>query len=126
MLFVSMYNPNNSNVFPKVREIYGILQTSKTLSKTFAKHKLIDCKRQPSNLRRLWCSLNFSTNKPTFKITKFRKSCFCCSYIIEGELFKFKNCNKTFILKSHFNCKNPNLGPNLKICWFAVTLIWFH
>ena len=28
--FTSKYNPNNPNVFPKVREIYGNLQTSKT------------------------------------------------------------------------------------------------
>ena len=54
----------------KPRETYGNLQTSKTLDKTFAKHKLIDCKRQPSNLKRLSCSSNFSTNKPTFKTTK--------------------------------------------------------
>ena len=40
-------------MFPKVREIYGNLQTSKTLGKIFANHKLIDCKREPSNLKRL-------------------------------------------------------------------------
>ena len=51
--FISTYNPNNSNVFPKVREIYRNLQTLKTLGKIFSKHKLIDCKRQPSNLKRL-------------------------------------------------------------------------
>ena len=37
----STYNPNKRNVFPKVREIYGNLQTTKTLDKIFAKHKLI-------------------------------------------------------------------------------------
>ena len=43
--FISTYNPNNPNGFPKVREIYGNLQNSKTLGKILAKHKLIDCKR---------------------------------------------------------------------------------
>ena len=86
--FISTFNPNNSNVFPKVREIYGNLQTSKTV---FTKHKLIDCKRQPSNLKRFLCSSNFSINKPTSKTTKCRKSCFCSYYIIEADLFKFKN-----------------------------------
>ena len=107
--FISTYNPNNPNVFPKVREIYRNLQTSKTLGKIFAKHKLIDCKRQPSNLKRLLCSSNFSTNKPTFKTTKCRKSCFCCDYIIEPELFKFKNWHQPFVLKSNFNCETPYL-----------------
>ena len=41
--YISAYNPNKSNMFPKVREIYGNLQTSKTLGITFTKHKLIDC-----------------------------------------------------------------------------------
>ena len=51
--FISTYNPNNPNMFPKVRKIYGNLQTSKTLGKIFANHKLIYCKRKPSNLKRL-------------------------------------------------------------------------
>ena len=107
--FTSTYNPNNPNVFPKIREIYRNLQTSKTLGTIFAKHKSIDCKRQPYNLKRLLCSSNFSSSQPTFKTTKCRKSCICCDYIIESELFKFKNWHQPFILKSNFECKTPNL-----------------
>ena len=29
--------------------------------------------------------------------------------ITEAELFKFKNWHQTFVLKSNFNCKIPNL-----------------
>ena len=105
--FIPTYNPNNSNAFPKVREIYGNLETSKNLGKIFAKHKLIDCKRQPSNLKRLSCSLNFSTNKPTFRTTKFGKRCFCYDYTIELELFETKNWHEPFVLKSNFNGETP-------------------
>ena len=77
LLFISTYNPNNPNVFPKVMKAYRNLQTLKTLGKIFSKQKLIDCKRQPSNLKRLLCSSNFSTNKPTFKTTKCGKSFRC-------------------------------------------------
>ena len=80
--FISTYIPQNPNVFPKVREIYRNLQTSKTLGEILAKHKLIDFKRESSNLKRLLCSSKFLTNKPTFKTTKSRKGCFCCDYII--------------------------------------------
>ena len=60
--FISTHNSNNSNVFPRVREIYGNFQASKILDEIFAKDKVIDCERQPSNLKRpLWFS-NFSTN----------------------------------------------------------------
>ena len=72
-------------------------------------HKLIDCKRQPFNLKRFLCSSNFSANKPTFKTTKCGESCFCCDYIIQAELFKFKNWHQPFVLKSNLNCENPNL-----------------
>ena len=74
---ISTYNPNNSNVIPKVREIYGKLQTSKILGKIFAKYKLIDYKRKPSKLNRFLCSSNFPTNKSTFKTTKCGKIWFC-------------------------------------------------
>ena len=37
---ISTYNPNNPNVFPKVKEIYRNLLTLKTFGKIFAKHKL--------------------------------------------------------------------------------------
>ena len=37
--FISLFYPNNSNVFPKIREIYGNLQTLKTLGKIFTKPK---------------------------------------------------------------------------------------
>ena len=80
--FTSTYDPNNSKDFPKVREMYGNLRTLRNLGKIFAKHRLIDRKRQPSNLKRLLCSSNFSINKPTFKTTKYGKSCFRCDYII--------------------------------------------
>ena len=51
--FISTYNPNNPNVFPKIREIHRNLQSSKTLGKIFTKRKSIHCIRQPSNLKRL-------------------------------------------------------------------------
>ena len=60
-------------------------------------------------MKKLLCASNFSTIKPTFKTTKCRKICFCCDYIIEAELLKFRNCNQPFVLKSNFNCETPNL-----------------
>ena len=63
-------------MFPKVREVCGNLEILKTLGKIFAKHKFINCKKQPSYLKRLIRSSSFSTNKPTFKATKCGKTCF--------------------------------------------------
>ena len=77
--FVLTYNPNISSVFPSVIKIYRKLQTLKTLGKIFAQHKLTDCKRQPSNLRRL-------KNIQIFKTTKWVNSCFYCNYVTEAEI----------------------------------------
>ena len=60
-------------------------------------------------MKRILCSSNVSTDKPTFKITKCGKGCFYCDYIIETELFTFKNCHQPFVLKSNINCETPNL-----------------
>ena len=64
--FISTFNPNNPTVFLKIRKMHGNRQTSKTLVKIFAKHKLLDCEREPSNLKRFLCSSNFYTNQLTF------------------------------------------------------------
>ena len=40
---------------------------------------------------------------------KTTKKCFCWGYFTEAELFKLKNWHQTFVLKSNFNCKTPNL-----------------
>ena len=91
--FISTRNSNNSNVFLRLREIYRNFQASKILGKIFAKGKVIDCERQPSNSKRpLWFS-NFSTNKPSFKRQNAEKSYFCCDYVIEGEFFRFRDWN---------------------------------
>ena len=63
---------NNDDI---LREIYGNFQASKILDEIFAKDKVIDCERQPSNLKRpLWFS-NFSTNfnKNQLSSDKMRK-----------------------------------------------------
>ena len=101
------YNPDNWNVFPNIREIYGNLRTSKTLRKIFAKHNLIGYKRQPSHLKRLSFSSNFSAIQTNFQNNKMWKKLLFCDYIIECGLFKLRNLHQPFILKSNFNCKIP-------------------
>ena len=58
--FISTCNHIHPNVFSKVSEIYENLQTSKRLSKIFAKYDLMNYKKQPCNLTRLLCASNFS------------------------------------------------------------------
>ena len=78
---VSTYNPDNSNLLPKVGEI----------EKPPNLENITNCQRQPSYLKRLLCFSNFLTIKPTFKTAICGKSCFCYNNLIDVELFKFKN-----------------------------------
>ena len=107
--FISTYNSNNSTVFPKVREMYGQLQILKTLGKAFAKHKLIDCKRQPSNLKRLLVLETFQQINQLSKQQNMENVAFVVILLQMGELFKFKDPHQPFILKSNFSCETSNL-----------------
>ena len=51
--FISTYKPNNSSMFSKVEKMYASWKPQKLYAKPYTKHELINCKRQPSNLRRL-------------------------------------------------------------------------
>ena len=65
--FISTCNHIHPNVFSKVSEIYENLQTSKTLSKIFAKHELINYKKQP-------CNLNVLKTSQMAELFRFKKS----------------------------------------------------
>ena len=65
--FISTCNHIHPNVFSKVSEIYENLQTSKTLSKIFAKHELINYKKQP-------CNLNVLQTSQMAELFRFKKS----------------------------------------------------
>ena len=87
-------------------EIYGNLQTSKTLGKMFAKHKLIDCKRQSSNLKRLLCSSNISTK--TSKTTKGEKFAFVVIILRKLNSLNLRIGINHFFFKSSFNYETSN------------------
>ena len=65
--FISTCSHIHPNVFSKVSEIYENLQTSKTLSKIFAKHELINYKKQP-------CNLNVLKTSQMAELFRFKKS----------------------------------------------------
>ena len=56
-----------------LKRVRDMIRTYSHLGKIFAEHKLIDFKRQPSNLKRLLCSSYLSSNKPIFRTTKCGK-----------------------------------------------------
>ena len=83
------------------------METSKTLGKIFAEHKLIDSKGNHL-IWKVLCSSNFSTKTPNFQNNKMRKKLLCCDNI-EAEIFRFKNWHQPIVLKFNLNCETPSL-----------------
>ena len=93
------------------RNIWKPPKNSETLCKIFPKHILIGYKsgykRQPSQLKRLSFSSNFSAIQTNYQNNKMRKKLLFCYYIIEWGLFKLRNWHQPFILKSNLNYRIP-------------------
>ena len=108
LAFISTYNPNNQNIFPKIKEAFNTLQEASSTKNIFSNYKLIRSLRQPPSLKRLLTKAEYSSERNgVFKCNKPR--CKCCKYIEEGDKHTFKTTNKTFHIKSHFTCESSNL-----------------
>ena len=106
--FISTHNPNNKNIFPTIKEVFKTLQNQESTKNIFSSFNLIRSLRQPPNLKRLLTKAKYDSEKTgSYKCNKPR--CRCCLYIQEGDTHRFKTTQKTFTLKSSFNCDSFNL-----------------
>ena len=109
LTFISTFNPNNPNVFPIIRQCFNNLSYSKSMSKVTEKKTLINSKRQAPNLQRLLCKSNFHSTEVAYQTKHCGKNCVCCPYLLTDSSYKFKRVNKTFNLKTNFDCESKNL-----------------
>ena len=81
------------------------------MNKVLSKKKIVNCKRQPKNLKRLLCKSRFDESDRTVNVgvTKCGKPrCATCSNIIECKNYTFKNGSKIEI-RSEMNCNSKNV-----------------
>ena len=74
----------------------------------FENLKVIKSKRQAPNLKRILNKAEFSQKQVgVYKCPE--KRCECCTNLLLGNSYTFKNVDKTFNLKAHFSCDSSNL-----------------
>ena len=106
--FISTYNPNFQNLYPIVSSVFASLQTNPITNIFLSNTKIVNSKRQPSNLKSILTSARLK-RRETFKVSKCNdKKCDLCNYIIEGSTFHFIENNYTFKVNSNMNCNVLN------------------
>ena len=105
--FITTHNPNNPQVFSKVKAALNTLVSNET--KGFHKDlKLIQSKRQGNNLKKILTKAEF-TSKVQGVHKCGNKRCECCNCLLLGDSYTFKNTQRRFELKSYMSCDSSNL-----------------
>ena len=101
--FITTYNPNNPDVYEMIDKSVECLKRNKD---DFENLKVINSKRP--NLKRILTKAEFSQKQVgVYKCPD--KRCECCSSLLLGNSYTFKNVDKTFNLKTCFSWDSYNL-----------------
>lgn len=111
LCLVTIYNPNNPQVFQLVRKTLPMLNQNSSLKSIVSKTKVIYSQRQPRNLKRMLTNSYFSRLKDTDPEVKIcgTKRCGACPYLKQGKEFTFSATNETFRIKHSMNCTSTSL-----------------
>ena len=91
-----------------LRSNLDILDTDETMKKIINETRIIKCKRQPPNLKRLLVKSEFKENSTPPSVSKCNEPrCGLCSFIIEGSTLALSN--KTFHVKENMDCTVRNV-----------------
>ena len=104
--FITTYNPNNPNIYEMIDKSVECLKQNKVDGFENLKGKKI--KRQAPNLKRILTKAEFSQKQVgVYKCPD--KRCECCTSLLLGNSYTFKNVDETFNLKTYFSCDSYNL-----------------
>ena len=104
--FITNYNPNNPNVYEMIDKSVECLKRNKVDS--FENLRAIKSKRQAPNPKKILTKAEFCQKQVgVFKCLD--KRCECCTSLLLGSSYTFKNVDKTFNFKAHFSCDSSNL-----------------
>ena len=102
--YISTHNPNNSNTFSQIKNNFNILTSDPNMKEIMKNRKIISCKKQPPNLKRILTKSSYCEKEKIPLVEKCGKPrCSICDIIITGDKYKFNN-NKTIEIKVSMNC----------------------
>ena len=106
--FISTHNPKNKEVFGIIKNNMDILNSDATMSKILSETKIVKCKRQLPNLKRMLTKSDFNESKTPAKVTRCNEPrCGLCEHIVEGSSITLGN--KTFHVKENMDCTVQNV-----------------
>ena len=87
--FTITCNPNNTSVFPVIKQSLVNFQYSKTMFNIFLRKKLVKFLIQAPNLCRLLCRPNFESQHKN-QVKNCGKNCVNCPYLFRASLYQFR------------------------------------
>ena len=106
--FISTHNPKNREVYGILKSNMQILNSDNTMKRIINNTKILKCKRQLPNLKRLLTKSTFTETNISPSVSKCNEPrCGLCNYIIEGSSIKLKD--KIFHIKESMNCTVRNV-----------------
>ena len=104
--FITTSNPKNPNVYEMIDKSVESLKRNKVHG--FENLRVVKSKQQAPNLKRILTKAEFSQKQVgVYKCPE--KRCECCTNLLLGNSYTFKNVDKTFKLKTYFSCDSYNL-----------------
>ena len=111
--FVHTYDPVYPGLLRSVRSIISRLFTSKECRPVFGDTRVIDSRREPSNLLRLFQHSRFDEVRPAFvsrRVTKCGSPwCKLCLCIMQTDSVFFRNAGVKFVIRTDMDCTTRNL-----------------
>ena len=110
--YVHTYNPYRPNLMKNVRDITSRLFTSKECRGSFGDVKIINSRREPSSLLRLFQHSRFDEFRLTdvsFGVSKCGSDCRLCEQIMEVDSVFFRNSGIYFKIRHQMDCSTRNL-----------------
>ena len=112
LTFVSTFNPRNTDMFKVIKDTLLLQNESPRMKKALNNIKLINSKRQPSNLKKLLTRERFdlsTTQKQEHQGVKkvnrcTTKTCLACTVLEETDKVTFSSCQETFMVKNEMDC----------------------
>ena len=109
MAFITIFSPDNKNVFPLIQTPFKSLQQSNEIKECFNEIKSINSQRQPSSLKELLTRSIYSNKKQHCRKKSVKTRCACCDYIKEDSFHTFKTTEDIFYLKEKMTCESNDL-----------------
>ena len=111
--FVHTYDPVYPGLLWEIRKIISRLFTSTQCKPVFGNIRIIDSRREPLSLLRIFQHSRFDEARPTFIprcITRCgAPRCKLCLCIIEGESVFFRNAGVKFVIRTNMDCTTRNV-----------------